>query len=65
MTERNYCMVENIKQTIFQEYRTVYNHSYTLSVLELNIDQINFYSRVVVRNLTTINKQCYYCYEIS
>ena len=65
MTERNYCMVENIKQTIFQEYRTVYNHSYTLSVLDLNIDQINFYSRVAVRNLITINEQCYYCYEIS
>ena len=64
MIERNYCMVENIKQTLFQEYRTVYNYSYTLSVFKLNVDQINCYSRVVVRNLTTIYEQCYYCYEI-
>lgn len=59
MIERNYCMVENIKQTLFQEYRTVYNYSYTLSVLKLNIDQINCYSKVVVGNLTTIYEQCY------
>ena len=38
MIERNYCMTENIKQTLFQEYRTVYNHLYTLSMLKLNID---------------------------
>jgi hypothetical protein len=47
-------MVENIKQTIFQGYRTVYKHSYTLSELKLNIDLINCYSRVVVNNLSTI-----------
>ncbi len=58
-------MVENIKQTIFQGYRTVYKHSYTLSELKLNIDLINCYSRVVVNNLSTIYEQCYYYYEIS
>ena len=65
MIERNYCMTENIKQTLFQEYRTVYNHSYTLSMLKLNIDPINCSSGVVVKNLITIYEQCYYCYEIS
>ena len=65
MIERNYCMTENLKQTLFQEYRTVYNHSYTLSMLKLNIDPINCSSGVVVKNLTTIYEQCYYCYEIS
>ena len=65
MIERNYCMTKNIKQTLFQEYRTVYNHSYTLSMLKLNIDPINCSSGVVVKNLTMIYEQCYYCYEIS
>ena len=61
----HYYMAENIKQTLFQEYRTVYKHSYTLSEIKLNIDLINCYSRVVVNNLTTVYEQCYYCYEIS
>ena len=58
-------MVENIKQTIFQVYRTVYKHSYTLSELKINVDLINYYSRVVVNNPTMIYEQCNYCYEIS
>ncbi len=58
-------MVENIKQTIFQGYRTVYKHSYTLSELKINIDLINCYSRVVVNNPTMIYEHCNYCYEIS
>jgi hypothetical protein len=47
-------MVENIKQTLFQGYRTVYKYSYTLSELKLNIDVINCYSRVVVNSLTMV-----------
>jgi hypothetical protein len=58
-------MAENIKQTLFQEYRIIYKHSYTLSALKLSIDPINCYSRVALNNLTTIYEQCYYCYEIS
>ena len=38
MIERNYGIAENIKRTLFQDYRTVYNHLYTLSMLKLNID---------------------------
>jgi hypothetical protein len=38
MIERNYRIAENIKWTLFQDYRTVYNHLYTLSMLNLNID---------------------------
>jgi hypothetical protein len=38
MIERNYCIAENIKRALFQDYRTVYNHLYTLSMLKLNID---------------------------
>ena len=38
MIERNYCIAENIKRTLYQDYRTVYNHLNTLSMLKLNID---------------------------